>query len=75
MGDPEANCPSIPSLNTDPPNVGSVFSKQGLSLCGGKSLDAPQPSGGGIDDWHSIVRARASKELARAGRNESELWG
>jgi len=31
MGDSEANYPSIPSLNTDWPNVGSVFSKQGLS--------------------------------------------
>jgi hypothetical protein len=27
---------------SDWPNAGSVFSKPGFSLCGGKSLDAPQ---------------------------------
>jgi hypothetical protein len=75
MGDSEANYPSIPSLNTDWPNVGSVFSKQGLSPLWRKITDAPQLPGGGVDDWHSIVRARPSKELGYAGSNESELWG
>ena len=62
MGDSEANCPSIPSLNTDWPNVGSVFSKAGPLPLWRKITDAPQLSGGRVDDWHSIVRARASKE-------------
>jgi hypothetical protein len=75
MGDSEVNCPSIPSLNTDWPNVGGVFSGQGLSLLWRKITDAPQLPGGGVDDWHSIVCARASKELRHAGSNESELWG
>jgi len=75
MGDSETNCPSIPSLNTDSLNVGSVFLEQGLSPLWRKIIDAPQLPGGGVDDWHSIVRARASKELGHGGSDESESWG
>jgi hypothetical protein len=57
------------------PNIGSAFSKPGFSPCGGKSLDAPQLPGGGVDDWYSIVCARAPKKLGHAGRGESERWG
>ena len=61
---------------SDWPNAGSVCSKPGFSLCGGKSLfDAPQLPGGGVDDWYSIVRTRAPKDLGRAGSGESERWG
>ena len=66
MGDSEANCPSLPSSNTDWSNAGSVFLKQGFPLLWRNITDTPQLPGGGVGDWRSIIRARASKELGHA---------